>query len=109
MAIRYNFWTKYYNKVWLSRLPVTGLALTSDDAVAYSVAKDGAIMRTDIEQGKRWAAKLHSPRRLLFLPVLLNVAVMRCSACKTVRGAIRLCFSFLPENNHAGTAAIRFG
>ncbi|KXZ42593.1 hypothetical protein GPECTOR_132g605 [Gonium pectorale] len=35
------------------RLAATGLALTSDDATAYTVSKDGGICRWDVETGKR--------------------------------------------------------
>lgn len=35
------------------RLPVTGIALTSNDATVYSVSKDGSIMELDVETGKR--------------------------------------------------------
>ena len=34
---------------------MTALAVTSDDATAYSVSKDGSIFRTDIESGARQA------------------------------------------------------
>lgn len=33
---------------------VTAVALTHDDAVVYSVGKDGAIIRLDVESGARW-------------------------------------------------------
>ena len=36
-----------------SRLPVTALALSSDDAVAFSVSKDGSICRLDVETEHR--------------------------------------------------------
>ena len=36
-----------------SRLPVTALALSSDDAVAFSVSKDGGICRLDVETEHR--------------------------------------------------------
>lgn len=40
--------------VWRGhRLAVTGLALTHDDSTAYSVSKDGAIIRWDVESGAR--------------------------------------------------------
>lgn len=35
------------------RLPVTALAVTSDDATSFSVSKDGSIFRMDIETGAR--------------------------------------------------------
>jgi ribosomal RNA-processing protein 9 len=35
------------------RLAVTGVALTADDATVYSVSKDGTILQTDVETGKR--------------------------------------------------------
>jgi ribosomal RNA-processing protein 9 len=40
--------------VWRGhRLSVTGLALTADDATAYSVSKEGGIVRWDVETGAR--------------------------------------------------------
>ena len=42
------------------RLPVTALAVTSDDASAYSVSKDGSIFCTDIESGSRQAFPAYS-------------------------------------------------
>lgn len=35
------------------RLSVTALALTTDDATAYSVAKEGSLFRWDIETGNK--------------------------------------------------------
>ena len=35
------------------RLPVTAMAVTSDDTTAFSVSKDGSIFRMDIETGTR--------------------------------------------------------
>ena len=35
------------------RLPVTAMAVTSDDTTAFSVSKDGSIFRMDIETGAR--------------------------------------------------------
>lgn len=35
------------------RLSVTGVALTADDTTGFSVSKDGAVLRWDIETQKR--------------------------------------------------------
>ena len=35
------------------KLAVTAIALTADDSTVYSVSKDGSIMETDVETGKR--------------------------------------------------------
>ena len=38
------------------KLSVTAVALSSDDSTLFSVSKDGAILRTDVESGQRWVA-----------------------------------------------------
>ena len=52
---------------------MTALAVTSDDATAYSVSKDGSIYRLDIESGARQALLAYSQTGLVDLILARHV------------------------------------
>ena len=67
------------------RLSVTGLALTADDTTAYSVSKEGGIVRWDVETGAR--TKFPAPcRRQWTRRSVADEGAPRAAAALMLRG-----------------------